>query len=115
MKIAIVGRRLKPDKSKLWCTNCQRTRHTKENCFLIVGFPEWREEGQKAKARLAVGIGEGGGLFHDTTGNRETANTRGSGTKSGPPEIGTATERVPMRSALQDEEGEEIFCINSKV
>ena len=78
MKIAIVGRRLKPDKSKLWCTNCQRTRHTKENCFLIVGFPEWWDEGQKAKARLAVGIGEGGGgLFHDTAGNREAANTRG--------------------------------------
>ncbi|XP_076917379.1 uncharacterized protein LOC143577429 [Bidens hawaiensis] len=39
----------KEDKSKLFCTHCQMKRHTKEQCFRLVGYPEWWEDGQKPK------------------------------------------------------------------
>ncbi|XP_076919272.1 uncharacterized protein LOC143580006 [Bidens hawaiensis] len=39
----------KEDKSKLFCTHCHMKRHTKEQCFRLVGYPEWWEGGQKLK------------------------------------------------------------------
>ncbi|XP_042043231.1 uncharacterized protein LOC121788673 [Salvia splendens] len=67
----------KPDKSKFWCSHCGKQRHTRDTCFLLVGFPEWWDENQKAKARLAIGVEDGGGLFLQGAGNREMTNTRG--------------------------------------
>ncbi|XP_047969395.1 uncharacterized protein LOC125213076 [Salvia hispanica] len=51
----------KPDKSKLWCSHshCGKNKHTRETCFLRVGYPEWWDEKQKARAQgklAAVGI-----------------------------------------------------------
>lgn len=44
------------DKSKLKCDHCGMMKHTKEQCFKIVGYPEWWKEGnKKGKAATAVG------------------------------------------------------------
>ncbi|KAJ0948539.1 hypothetical protein HanRHA438_Chr01g0028421 [Helianthus annuus] len=55
----------KEDKSKLFCTYCQMKRHTKDQCFKIVGYPEWWGDGQKQKNSGADGKGTpaaGGGV-----------------------------------------------------
>ncbi|XP_071689244.1 uncharacterized protein [Rutidosis leptorrhynchoides] len=38
----------KVDKSKLTCTRCGKSRHTRENCFEIKGYPEWLTKPGKA-------------------------------------------------------------------
>ena len=35
------------DKSKLKCSHCGGTRHTREQCFEIVGYPEWWKNTKK--------------------------------------------------------------------
>ncbi|KAJ0845341.1 hypothetical protein HanRHA438_Chr15g0712531 [Helianthus annuus] len=55
----------KEDKSKLFCTHCQMKRHTKDQCFRLVGYPEWWGDGQKQKNSRADGKGTpaaGGGV-----------------------------------------------------
>jgi hypothetical protein len=39
------------DKSGLKCTHCGKTRHTKEQCFQLVGYPEWFKEKRKEKGQ----------------------------------------------------------------
>jgi len=39
----------KEDKTHLKCTNCGMTKHTKEQCFKLVGYPEWWSDGHKRK------------------------------------------------------------------
>ncbi|KAJ0565548.1 hypothetical protein HanIR_Chr06g0263791 [Helianthus annuus] len=39
----------KVDKSKLKCTHCDMKGHTREQCFKIVGYPEWWNDGHKKK------------------------------------------------------------------
>ncbi|XP_042038328.1 uncharacterized protein LOC121784232 [Salvia splendens] len=51
----------KIDKIKLWCSHCDKNKHTRETCFLPVGYPEWWDERQKTRAQsklAAVGIKE---------------------------------------------------------
>ncbi|XP_042019100.1 uncharacterized protein LOC121766938 [Salvia splendens] len=51
------------DKSKLWCSHCGKNKHTRDTCFLRVGFPDWWDKKQKARAQIklaAVGINETG-------------------------------------------------------
>lgn len=49
-------KREKEDKSKLYCTNCNMKKHTKDTCFRLVGYPDWWEKpGQRGKAAAAVG------------------------------------------------------------
>ncbi|XP_076926638.1 uncharacterized protein LOC143589894 [Bidens hawaiensis] len=44
------------DKSKLRCDHCGMAKHTKEQCFKLVGYPEWWAGGhKKGKAAAAVG------------------------------------------------------------
>jgi hypothetical protein len=38
-----------PDKSKLKCSHCGGTRHTREQCFEIIGYPEWYKGKKKEK------------------------------------------------------------------
>ncbi|KAK9066126.1 hypothetical protein SSX86_015528 [Deinandra increscens subsp. villosa] len=40
------------DKSKLQCTHCGMSKHTKETCFKLVGFPDWWEDGHKPEKPL---------------------------------------------------------------
>jgi hypothetical protein len=49
------------DKSKLKCSHCGRTRHLKEQCFEVVGYPEWwkdrkkrQNEGSKGRSNVAA-------------------------------------------------------------
>ncbi|CAH1453527.1 unnamed protein product [Lactuca virosa] len=47
------------DKSRLKCEHCGMTKHTKEQCFKLVGYPEWwadrHKKGRDGKAAVAVG------------------------------------------------------------
>ncbi|KAM0014643.1 hypothetical protein Hdeb2414_s0034g00726131 [Helianthus debilis subsp. tardiflorus] len=44
------------DKSRLRCDHCGMAKHTKEQCFKLVGYPEWWANGhKKGKAAAAVG------------------------------------------------------------
>ncbi|KAJ0852132.1 hypothetical protein HanRHA438_Chr14g0634691 [Helianthus annuus] len=44
------------DKNHLKCEHCGMTKHTKEQCFKIVGYPDWWTDGhKKGKAAAAVG------------------------------------------------------------
>lgn len=70
------------DKSKLWCSHCGMQKHTRETCFQLLGYPEWWEERQTAKAKMVVGIPTGNEAANSRQpptggGNRETANGRG--------------------------------------
>jgi GAG-pre-integrase domain/gag-polypeptide of LTR copia-type len=50
------------DKSKLKCSNCGGTRHTREGCFELIGYPDWwkdpkkkrQDEGSRGRASLVV-------------------------------------------------------------
>jgi Leucine rich repeat/gag-polypeptide of LTR copia-type len=54
------------DKSSLKCTHCGQTRHTKDQCFQIVGYPDWYKDKRKVKhtglgkGRAAVAQADGG-------------------------------------------------------
>ncbi|KAD4585302.1 hypothetical protein E3N88_22903 [Mikania micrantha] len=47
------------DKTKLKCSHCGMLKHTKDQCFKIVGYPEWWNDGhkktEKGRATAAVG------------------------------------------------------------
>ncbi|KAI3703312.1 hypothetical protein L1987_73277 [Smallanthus sonchifolius] len=69
------------DRSHLKCSHCGMMKHTKEECFKIVGFPEWWNEGRnrtskqgslESKAAAAIG-----GNPSDNT--QEAATTKGLG------------------------------------
>lgn len=53
------------DKSKLKCTHCGMMKHIKEQCFKLVGFPEWWNDGHK-KGKT---VGEEGGTATAAVGN----------------------------------------------
>ncbi|KAJ0578144.1 hypothetical protein HanIR_Chr05g0244051 [Helianthus annuus] len=65
------------DKTKLKCDHCGMMKHTKEQCFKLVGYPEWWGDGhKKGKAAAAVSnqeiAGSGsGGSHRKTTGKEE--------------------------------------------
>ncbi|KAM0050763.1 hypothetical protein Hdeb2414_s0007g00227581 [Helianthus debilis subsp. tardiflorus] len=42
-----VGQSGKEDKSHLKCDHCGMTKHTKEQCFRLVGYPDWWADGHK--------------------------------------------------------------------
>ncbi|PWA34949.1 ribonuclease H-like domain-containing protein [Artemisia annua] len=42
---------IKEDKSHLKCEECGMSRHTKDQCFRIVGYPEWWTDGHKKGAK----------------------------------------------------------------
>ncbi|KAJ9544663.1 hypothetical protein OSB04_024370 [Centaurea solstitialis] len=49
-EIGMVPTQGKKDKSKLYCTHCQIKKHTKEQCFRLVGYPEWWGDCHKQKS-----------------------------------------------------------------
>ncbi|KAD4384257.1 hypothetical protein E3N88_24425 [Mikania micrantha] len=85
------------DKTKLKCDHCGMTRHTKNQCFQLVGYPEWWTDGHKkgnkegGKAAATIGRTEedemrgtafGGFTFgpstaHEITENEEIAQNCG--------------------------------------
>ncbi|CAA0818791.1 Unknown protein [Striga hermonthica] len=47
----------KLDRSKLVCTHCGMRKHTKEECFKLVGYPEWWGEGHRTSGKGGVAVG----------------------------------------------------------
>nr|GLL30062.1 uncharacterized protein LOC109155214 [Ipomoea trifida]GME19494.1 putative gag-polypeptide of LTR copia-type [Ipomoea batatas] len=47
------GSSSRPDKSQLKCSHCDMSKHTKEQCFKIVGYPEWWNDGHKQSGKTA--------------------------------------------------------------
>ena len=82
------------DKSKLVCSYCKKKKHTKDQCFELIGYPDWWEEKHAKNSTAlppartpwnggghaaAVVGGDGGGYPHAATeGNKEVTQTRGS-------------------------------------
>ena len=42
------------DKTHLKCSHCGGTKHTKEGCFKLIGYPEWWEDLRQRKAATKV-------------------------------------------------------------
>ena len=47
---ALQRNREEEDRRILRCTHCGGSRHTKEGCFKLVGYPDWWDDLQKRKA-----------------------------------------------------------------
>lgn len=87
-------KRTEEDRSKLFCTNCVKKKHTRDTCFELHGYLEWWEErratkqnqpSSKGRAAAAVAVCEGGAAT--TAGsNPGVASNRGSGGQQGPME-----------------------------
>ncbi|XP_057526492.1 uncharacterized protein LOC130805723 [Amaranthus tricolor] len=56
------------DWQKLRCSHCGGSRHTKEGCFKLVGYPDWWDDLQKRKAAIKAPA-------HRTGGKANLANT----------------------------------------
>ncbi|KAJ0613771.1 putative transcription factor interactor and regulator CCHC(Zn) family [Helianthus annuus] len=64
------GAPIKKDKSLLKCTHCDMRGHTKEQCFKIVGFPNWWSDNHKTKnpnqeGKVATAIGNNSATSND--------------------------------------------------
>nr|GEX14744.1 putative ribonuclease H-like domain-containing protein [Tanacetum cinerariifolium] len=46
------------DKTKLKCENCGMTKHTKEQCFEIVGYPDWLVGNKKGEVNMDIRTGK---------------------------------------------------------
>ncbi|KAM0012100.1 hypothetical protein Hdeb2414_s0056g00757371 [Helianthus debilis subsp. tardiflorus] len=71
------------DKSKLKCDHCGMMKHTKEQCFKIVGYPEWWADGHKKGRENKTG---GDGKAAAAVGSQATTSSGGDGGSDG---IGT--------------------------
>ncbi|CAA0811051.1 Unknown protein [Striga hermonthica] len=74
----------KLDRSKLVCTHCGMRKHTKEECFKLVGYPEWWGEGHRTSGKsgvaVSVAVQEKSG---QTPFDSSKANTQGTTTVGG--------------------------------
>ena len=67
-------RRENGDRTHLKCTHCGGTKHTKEGCFKLIGYPQWWEEHKHRKAATKATVSRTGGKAHlatDLSGNRQ--------------------------------------------
>ncbi|KAK9080206.1 hypothetical protein SSX86_001881 [Deinandra increscens subsp. villosa] len=75
-----VGQQIKEDKSHLKCTHCDMTKHTKEQCFKIVGYPDWWADGHKKPTKS---VGQEKGRAAVVVGNDEAPGSNNDGRGSG--------------------------------
>ncbi|XP_057546216.1 uncharacterized protein LOC130825160 [Amaranthus tricolor] len=61
-------RRDKEDKTHLKCSYCGGSRHTKDGCFKLKGYPEWWEEHRQRRAATKAQLNQTGGKAHSVTG-----------------------------------------------
>ncbi|XP_021974902.1 uncharacterized protein LOC110870015 [Helianthus annuus] len=59
------------DKSKLKCSHCGMNKHTKDQCFRIVGFPDWWSDNHKTKnpnqeVKVVIAIGNNKATINDS-------------------------------------------------
>nr|GEW48204.1 hypothetical protein [Tanacetum cinerariifolium] len=88
------------DKSHLKCEECGMNRHTKDQCFKIIGYPDWWTEGHKTASNK--------GANKDKPSTSPTANTRNSTKNSNDRRSEGGFGGV---AAAVKEEGEESFSI----
>ncbi|KAJ9559500.1 hypothetical protein OSB04_004660 [Centaurea solstitialis] len=67
---------VKEDKTNLKCDHCGMSRHTKDQCFRLVGYPEWWTDGHKKGTK---GIGSEKGRNTTTDNNTDRKTTTGFG------------------------------------
>jgi len=60
------------------CSNCGRKGHTSENCFRLIGYPEWYEEKQKNRMGSSRG-NSASGASRGSTGQGTVTHGRGNG------------------------------------
>ena len=63
------------DRTHLKCTHCGGTKHIKEGCFKLTGYPEWWEEHKHRRVATKATVSRTGGKAHLATefsGNRQT-------------------------------------------
>ncbi|KAM0050833.1 hypothetical protein Hdeb2414_s0007g00228331 [Helianthus debilis subsp. tardiflorus] len=70
------GPPIKEDKSHLKCTHCGMTKHTKEQCFRIVGYPDWWADGHKKGSK---NFGQERGKAAATVGSSDAATNNSDG------------------------------------
>ena len=63
------------DKSRLKCTHCGQTKHTKEQCFQLVGYPEWFKDRRKSKSNWP---GKGQAAVAQAGGSQDATQPRGA-------------------------------------
>ncbi|XP_057529817.1 uncharacterized protein LOC130808356 [Amaranthus tricolor] len=61
------------DRRKLRCTHCGGSRHTKEGCFKLVGYPEWWDDLQKRRAATKAPASRTGGKANLGTTDQPTS------------------------------------------
>ncbi|XP_057536699.1 uncharacterized protein LOC130814596 [Amaranthus tricolor] len=71
------------DQRKLRCTHCGVSRHTKEGCFKIVGYPEWWDDLQKRRAATKAPASRTGGKAHLTAADQPDTSCSKSGCSDG--------------------------------
>nr|GFB71049.1 hypothetical protein [Tanacetum cinerariifolium] len=91
------------DKSHLKCEECAMNRHTKDQCFEIIGYPDWWNDGHK--------IASNKGAKKDKPSTSPTANTRNSTKNSNDRQSEGGFGGV---AAAVREEGEESFSVKGK-
>ena len=70
------------DRIKLRCTHCGGSRHAKEGCFKLVGYPDWWDDLQKRKAATKAPASQTGGKAYLTIADQpssceESGNVKG--------------------------------------
>ena len=61
------------DRRKLRCTHCGGSRHTKEECFKLVGYSDWWNDLQKRKAATKAPASRTGGKAYLTTADQPSS------------------------------------------
>ncbi|KAM0033902.1 hypothetical protein Hdeb2414_s0016g00491201 [Helianthus debilis subsp. tardiflorus] len=67
------------DKSKLKCTHCGMLKHTKEQCFKLVGFPDWWNDGHKKGKNGTEGGKAAAAKATNTSGGSTNTNSDNTG------------------------------------
>ena len=102
------------DRRKLRCTHCGGSRHTKDGCFKLVGYPDWWDDLQKRKAATKAPASRTGGKAHLTTADQPGTSCKKSGKGSdwckGEGQT-VATEKIDKNGEKQRREEREILAV----
>ena len=67
------NRKEESDKSHLKCTHCGGTKHTKDGCFKLIGYPDWWPDSKKRGTKATVAMAAGSQSTTFAIGNRDTS------------------------------------------
>lgn len=101
----------KIDKSKMKCSHCGMTKHTKETCFKLVGYPEWWEDNHKPpkenRGRATVAMAAPGASAGESRGGCSTSehNDGNEGEREARAAVGLGKRREGVDQNRNDIEG----------